>query len=479
MPVADARHASVCEPDFASVFPLPLTTLESFMVADSKPDYPMMCDLEIHCRGRVDRPALEAALAFAAARNPLFSSRIDRTRAGLAWVPNRAPAAVQTIGMQDQPDASYGAPTDLASKPGLRVWVRQGEDEASIVVHFHHACSDAVGGLGFIEDMMAGYAAACPGGPRIEPRPLAPDRLKGRGELGLAGRSWWRRIHDEVAGAREGARFLLQAPAPLAPAAGPAGDPASRPGFPLNATCSDDVTAALRRVARDARATLNDVLLRDLFVTLQRWNQDCGGQPERQRLRILMPQNLRGPEDAAMPAANAMGFAFLTRRSPSCDDPQEMLHALRDETDTIRRGQLSLYFLAGLAWLQSARVQSLVLGTGMCFATAVLTNIGDPLRQFVTQFPVTDGGLAVGNLIVHGITGVPPLRPQTHAAIAIAINRGRLSISCRADHRRYSAVDARRFLDAYLARLHATAGRAVLPSTHAPATALQPERAGR
>ncbi len=130
-------------------------------------------------------------------------------------------------------------------------------------------------------------------------------------------------------GTRESLQFLLQSPQPLAPArqplAGarqpPAGEPLVSDVGHLSQTCPEDVAVALRRAAADAGATLNDLLLRDLFLTVRSWQAAAGAEPGRKRLRILMPQNLRTRDDRGLPAANVMSFAFLTRRADQWRSP--------------------------------------------------------------------------------------------------------------------------------------------------------------
>ena len=65
MSIAALQQLPSIKNSFGSVFPLPLTLLESFMVADSRPAYPMLADVELQFQGRLDRAALASALSFA------------------------------------------------------------------------------------------------------------------------------------------------------------------------------------------------------------------------------------------------------------------------------------------------------------------------------------------------------------------------------------------------------------------------------
>src|ERR1700730_7270105 len=93
MAVSVLDQSNPLDSAFTRIFPLPLTTMESFMVADSRDEYPMMIDLELRFRGCIDRAAFDAALVFAIARNPLLTCLIEPTKKdSLTWIPtNRLP----------------------------------------------------------------------------------------------------------------------------------------------------------------------------------------------------------------------------------------------------------------------------------------------------------------------------------------------------------------------------------------------------
>jgi hypothetical protein len=199
--------------------------------------------------------------------------------------------------------------------------------------------------------------------------------------------------------------------------------------------------------------TLNDLLLRDLFVTLAEWNRSTpeAGRP----IRILVPTNLRAEEDCRMPAANVLSFAFLVRRATEIADQHRLLTGIRDETKLIKRWRLGLYFVGGLAI--ASRWPSLLrwfLNRRWPFATAVFSNLGNIFSQ--TPLPRDQGKLVSGGLMMDQVGGVPPLRRDTRLGIVVATYAGQLCVFLRCDPRWFSGDMQRQLLAAYARRIAKT-----------------------
>lgn len=199
------------DPAFADIFPLPLTTFESLMLLDSRPDYPMMVDLEMRFDGAIDRQAFDAGLRFAIGRNPLMTSLVRREgkKKIPCWQPSEQLPQVDWAPLGTPIGDSYGQHVDLTSEVGLKIWVRQGSEQSTVLLHFHHAISDGLGCHAFMDDLLVGYNAALPGAMPVSPRPWEPARLPGRGLIGVLGRPLLRRIYDSIVGVREVIRFFV------------------------------------------------------------------------------------------------------------------------------------------------------------------------------------------------------------------------------------------------------------------------------
>ncbi len=215
MSVAQALMPSSLDQAWEGVFPLPLTPMEAFLVADGRPGYTMMADIQLHFVGTLDRELFELALQDALVRNPLYRCLVARDpRLGQVWLPTTRMPSIDWAPHGTPLDERYDALVDLATDIGLRIWVRQDAKRSTVLLHFHHACADALGTFAFVEDFLAAYAMLCPGGQVVARRPLDPSRLRRRGLASIPKRNWHQQIFDLFFGGREALRFFLQGSLP-------------------------------------------------------------------------------------------------------------------------------------------------------------------------------------------------------------------------------------------------------------------------
>jgi hypothetical protein len=219
----------------------------------------------------------------------------------------------------------------------------------------------------------------------------------------------------------------------------------------------------LRDAANSWGVTLNDLLLRDLFLTLEHWNRpqrpfSLQRFSQRPWLRILMPTDLRSGEDYEMPAANLTGYTFLARKIRDCAWPSELLQSIRNETAMIKHRRSGAAFMDTIFLASQVRwLLPFFLSRNRCLATAVHSNVADPSRRFTAQFPRESGQIVCGNLVLEEITGVPPLRAKTRATFSISQYNRRLAISLRCDPRLFRLEDTAILLKLYAARLRKSA----------------------
>jgi hypothetical protein len=464
MSLAIADTAGIRSDEIAKLFPLPLSAFETFMVDDATVDYPMMCDMAIEFKGRIDRAGFDAALAVALARAPLFRSLLAYDAKGKPqWVLTDQQPRVHWADYDVPFGDDYDVFVDLKRELSFRVYVRAGEKRSRIMFHFHHACSDGLGAYALADDFLGAYHNAMTPDAPIELRPLKPELLLNRNNSEDKSIRGFRKIYDTWIGIREGIRFFFQKPLSLTPRT----PDANLAPYDLTSTvqrprkqqsyiyelCPHDVAVALRKVAAENKCSLNDILMRDLYLTLAEWDKNSG----RKELRVLMPQSLRDKEEEALPPTNRVGFAFLTRRADWRSRPKELLKSLQEETDFIVEGKLSRYFIDGLKTMQQTGLLKRMLRSSTCFSTAVLTNLGNPQRRFNPNLVREGTGMIVGNLYFDAMTGMPPLRNKTAAAFCISGYGQSFIVNLKCDSYAFSREETEALMACYMAQLAATA----------------------
>jgi hypothetical protein len=189
--------------------------------------------------------------------------------------------------------------------------------------------------------------------------------------------------------------------------------------------------------------------------------------------------NLRGPDHEGIPAANIVSMVFLDRRPSELADREQLLGSIHREMDQVKRGRLGLAFVVSLAAARAAPgCLSLMTGADRCRATAVLSNLGEPLRR--SSLPTRDGLASVGDMVLDAVDILTPLRPHTHAAVGALTYAGRLHIALRYDPRAIQPVEADDLVEAFMARLRASGARGgpVEPASLQLATVLSSLRTG-
>jgi hypothetical protein len=178
---------------------------------------------------------------------------------------------------------------------------------------------------------------------------------------------------------------------------------------------------------------------------MRAWNLEFEGTAAG-RLQVNVPVSIRTRDDRAISAANRIGFAFVTVPAQGTDDDHALLVDVKTETERIKDWKLAHYFLGGLAF--GRRIPGLLrwaLRRRRSFATAVFSYVGrfdpDPAR------PRRGARWVCGDLTLERVTGVPPVRPLTRAAVVAIEYAGRISICLRTDPFSFDASDRRALLD--------------------------------
>lgn len=437
------------------LFPLPLTPFEFYYWCDDRPDYPTTYPLELMFSGPLRQDAFEVALRLCLSRHPLLAANLDISAGRIPrWIPAQDRSLPLDWADSATPiDHAAGRYIDLTRNVGVRLWARIGPERSRLVLQIHHACSDALGQLQFVSDLLVAYDSTVAGAdPSEKLPPLEPERLRLRGDYGLtkagyrpnwrdAGRTagfWVKRLLCRPS--------LVVAPRDITPQ--PTSDTADL-GFVLHTLDKVDRDHLQARAAR-VGVTINDLLLCDLLVTLREWNLQHGG--DRRRLVVNVPVSLRMRGDQLLPAANVLGFWFLDRKQSECDDAERLFAGVRDELAAVRKWRLPLYFIGGLAYACRfpSKIRS-VLHSDRSFATVVLSNAGRLLGRLPLEHE--EHKWISGGVRLERITGAPPVRPGTRASLILG-NYGRDTyLNLNWDPHELTEPAARALLAAYVRQL--------------------------
>ncbi len=439
-------------------FPLPITPFEYYYLLDDCPSYPMTFPVDLQFRGELDRGLFTAALAGAVDRHPMLRASIDDGAARPTWIPCAAQLAWLDWDDARQPIAHPGGEyIDLRQEAGLRVWVRTGDGQTRVLLQFHHACCDGIAAIKFIEDLLICYADAHGGKPLGETLgALDPKSLASRGDFSkphAGSRSRWSPLAEAWGTAKHWSRAVGRRPTVLsAPANVPSDSlPLAPPILDFSVTTlSAERVQSLKHISTAAGASLNDLLLRDMFLAISNWN-DGSHASSRGRIWLNVPINLRRRMDRAMPAANRISFAFVSLTPQQCRDRRAALASIHRQVRQIREQNSARHFLDGLGIARDLGILPWALSRKRSLATMVHSNLG---RVFARDaLPRTEGRLTCGGAILQTVAAVPPVRPLTRGAIAITEYAGELTISLRCDGSLFEPADRQSLLDKYGERL--------------------------
>jgi len=449
--------------------PLRWSPFERYMLRDDRASHPMTFTIRLKFAGSFDAQAFERAVLEAVERHPLLRARLAGERpAEFTWVASPDPRPYLDIGPLDAPLRFPGTPgteqIDLRQANGLRIWVRTGADhegarKTEMRFQFHHACCDGLGAYRYLEDVLACYHRAVVPGEHPPLRPLESEDLARRADYGL---TWWKlllRLPAEIWGAVVGlAVFLIVRPRPLKTSERPT--PGSDDGLTLldYPAYKFDVETShrLRDVAKAAGATMNDLLLCELFRAMSRWNAMNDPRAGGGNLRIMMPVSLRVAADELTPAANIVAMVNLDRNLTMYKNPRLMLTTIRLETRFLQYFRFGLAFIRCITffgWIPGG-IEFMASG-GRCYATSVLSNLGRVLVE--TPNPWQNGRLVAGDLVLEAIESAPPVRPHTHTSLTCLFYDGRLSVIQNYDRHHFTPPAAEALMQVTIDQLRETA----------------------
>jgi hypothetical protein len=440
-------------------FPLAFTPVEYYYWCDDRPEYPTCFPLELEFSGSLDRNCFARAWTETILRHPMLSALVDDSGPRPIWIEGKGELPKFDWAEAGVPISGSTEPIDLTAKAGIQCWLRIGSQSSRVLMRFHHASCDGLGASQFVEDLLIHYHREAHGKENgITIRSLQPDRLSRRLTFArIAERpSFWLKFRYAMAISSFWAPLLLRRPAPLAKLADGAGGETREADRSFVTELLDKNTVrSLKQKATSCGVMLNDLLLRDLFMVIGKWQTQNGGRAG-DWLRVNVPVSLRGAGDRVLPAANRLGFVFLTRRLRDCRDGTSLLQSIHEEMTRIRKKNLALRFVGGLA--VASRIDGMMkwfLNRKRTYATIVFSNLGRVLN--VRQLPRRQRQIVSGGILLKQVSAVPPIRPLTRASIAVITYGEEVTVNLQGDLNYFDIAQVSELLGRYVARLKQTA----------------------
>ena len=280
-----------------------------------------------------------------------------------------------------------------------------------------------------------------------------------RGTFGLSFAKFLRMLPDQLVGLLGARQFLMRRPVPLLPTKDAEGGAALPETYPAAVSLSLDKGEmdALRTRCKREGVTINDWLVRDLFLAMADFRVRNGADDPDGWLRFSVPINLRNEEDQRLPAANVVSMVFLDRRLPDFADPGKLLAGIHDEMQLIKRCRLGFTFIWSLYACRAMPGGLARMTAGNhCTATAVITNLGTPLSQL--PLPRQNGRIVAGNVTLEGMDAVAPIRYGTAATVAVFCYAEALCVTVHYDSRQLTPCQAADLLETYARQIRQSIG---------------------
>jgi NRPS condensation-like uncharacterized protein len=440
----------------------PMVAFEHYMYADDRPTHSMVVQMRFWFRGHFQKDIFLAALKETLTRNRMFQMKLSgkpgaRT-SNINWVeePSLVMPFISWTSLDD-PVSHPKNPThiDLTNEIGLRLWVRDNNKtipdvdntKSELLVQFHHSVCDGVGMLLFIEELLIHYAHLT-GITHHTLRPIDPNLFSSRGNFWLTKSEWKNRFFKDFQRAFNYFKFLAQ---PLAHPPAQTGELTSHADLFASErhVFSAETMKNIRQTARSIQATVNDVLLYELFHTLSIWNKSLGRI--RNKIRVALATSLRIEQDTKQSCLNIVSMVFL-HKSHKDVSSKNLLAGIVAETRDVKQNRMGITLPRFMGWCGKIPLAiKIFMDLPYCSATAVLTNLGATLSN--SSLVDESGKLTVGPIRLEGYELLPPVRPRTSASFAINYYAGQLSVSLRFDSTRLTRATAISLLERYCQRL--------------------------
>lgn len=417
-----------------------LNLLDELYLHLDRPEEPWSVHLEIEVEGRLDDDGVREAVATAADRHPIARAQLKSSRGTDVrywWeihetLDDLPVDVVQTTTDDEREQARrehLNHVPDLDSPGPFAVRLVHHPDGDSLVLNVHHAAGDGLGALRLMGSIVRAYAGDDDPIPDVDPLAVRDIR-------DIVGPT---SITDRIGRAVETVKYLARGVAKPTRIAPDDGDDEPGYGF-LTQTFEAHDLEKIGRHRRDG-ATINDVLLGALGVTIRRWNDDHDASTG--VTYLMMPVNLRPKEWRFDVVANYASYVSVRLDAGELHSLEDAVTAAAARTREIKEQNLAglivdlVEFPTVLPTGIKQRLQELIPLTGdFVVDTAVLSNLGK--LQAVPSL-----GDEAGD--VTAVWFSPPGRMPLGASLGVATLNDRLHVTLRYRHALLDAAAAERF----------------------------------
>jgi len=430
---------------------LKVTSIERYHLCDDTDQNPNVIGCELTVSGEVDPDIATLALRDTARRHPLICARL---KDGKHWVYDLATdierLAWHGIAEDPQEDLRRIDPIDQFA---ARFLMLRRDNLTVLSFRTHHALMDGGGGLQLVADWLATYHRISSGTTKPASRKTNPEILPQRNNLRLLNRRFLSKLWIQPIAMLGATKFLFRRVSGI-----DAGSDSTADNLPPNdfhvitQTISSESVAELRAAANSTEATVNDLILRAVFLSLHEFRQLQENHQPDEWLRLVIPISIRDFADRRLPAANRATLVQLDRTDRDFADPAGLLWGINYELGNIRNWNLEKTFLLVM------RCLSVIPGflsrsakKDVCRATSVVTNLGAPFERL--KLERIDGKLRSGGLIIEDVGLIVPLRKHTPIGLAVIRYAGQLKLCLHYDPVQLNEKHARQVLQMVNLRL--------------------------
>ncbi|MBP3693955.1 MAG: hypothetical protein J6J31_05920 [Thermoguttaceae bacterium] len=433
----------------------PFAPIEEYMMRDDTTSHPMDSIRLLHFSGQLCRKTIQSAVEAVCTRHPLLNSVAEKRGNRHWWVETDQKPEIAFLDADATPEVLNASgfpimrPLELLQEPGFRLYAvfSQKENWTKLLFQFHHSVSDGLGEMQILGEFVthcALYSGLIPQDTQFPACDISKLPLRMKVGWTLAGylRHYFHTAFTTM-------RLAFGSPNPLFPHQPVSKDAPPSTVYPFlqSLTLTQDETRTYVQKAKRLGVTVNDLLLRDFYLTIDAWRVKNCRDFSNGKTRIMVPMTLRQPWHEGIPAANVVSAIFLDRSKHQISgDPQKLLDSIHREMVWAKTHDQKFVFMLIMYLLQKIPgVLPFFLRSSKCRATGVLSNLGRVMELApVPRDP--DGRIRLGECVLESIDAAPPIRFKTLISFSALTYAGTLRLCLRYDDRFMKPKDADDFL---------------------------------